>query len=322
MYPSRAQTRINTNHLLPDVATELLRAPIRSGNHQITIFTRSEPPTTQAPGVTYQKINYHDLPALTTALSGFDTVLSFIIAHLDEDNICQKNLIQACVTNKTRRFAPSEWSIASNSTVPAYLNKDALASYLAEKRSKNELGDLQYCLFQPSVFADYFAHPHPVSPNFITWPLFVDFENRRAMVLDDGDMPMVVTPIATASEFLSRALSSDAPWPVVGGMQGCRTTNNDLVALGKKIRGGEWLVEYVKSEDVEKGVLTASWVPQLSHPVIPVDQRSAFSKQFVLDFFRAMKKGCWDVGNEWNKEIPGLEVDLEEYLRGAWEGKP
>jgi putative NADH-flavin reductase len=110
----------------PDVATELLRAPIRSGNHQITIFTRSEPPTTQAPGVTYQKVNYHDLPALTAALSGFDTVLSFLVAHLDEDNICQKNLIEACVTNKIRRFAPSEWSIASNSTVPGYLNKDAL----------------------------------------------------------------------------------------------------------------------------------------------------------------------------------------------------
>jgi hypothetical protein len=319
--PSHGSIHSHITHVPTDVATELLRAPISSGNHQITIFSRSEPPKDQTPGVSYQKVNYHDRPALTAALSGFDTVLSFIVAHLDEDNICQKNLIQACLDAKVRRFAPSEWSIASNSTVPGYSNKDAIASYLAEKRAKGELGDLQYCLFQCSVFADYFTHPYPLSPSFNTWPFFVDFENRRAMVLDDGDIPMVVTPIATASEFLSRALSSDVPWPVIGGMRGCRTTNNEVLALGKKIRGGEWTVDYVKSEDVEKGELNTSWVPPLSHPVIPVEERGAFSKQFVLDFFRAMKRGCWDVGDEWNKAFPGLEVNLEGFLKGAWEGK-
>jgi hypothetical protein len=305
-----------------DIATELLRAPIRSGNHEITIFTRSEPPTTQTPGVSYQQVNYHDLPGLTRALEGFDTCLSFLVAHLDEGNICQKNLIEACIASKVRRFAPSEWSIVSNSGVPGYANKDIIAAYLHEKREKNELGDLQYCLFQPSVFADYFAHPYPLSPGLQSWPLFVDFENRRAMVLDDGNYPMVVTPVSEASEVLELALSDHRPWPAVGGMQGCKTTNNEIVALGKKIRGGEWTIEYVKSEDIENGELKTSWIPFLTHPAIPVENREAFSKQFAIDFFKAMKIGAWEVGYEWNKRFPEYKpMGLEEYLRKAWEGK-
>jgi hypothetical protein len=317
------QYTAHTNHLHTDVAGELLRAPIRSGNHDITIFTRSKPPTTQTPGVSYQQVDYHDLASLTHALEGFDTCLSFLVAHLDKDNICQKNLIQACITSKVRRFAPSEWSIASNSGVPGYANKDIIAAYLHEKQEKNELGDLQYCLFQCGVFVDYFAHPYPLSPGLNSWPLFIDYENRRAMVLDDGNQPMVQMPVSEVSEFLERALSDDRPWPTIGGMQGTKTTTNEIIALGKKIRGGEWTIDYVKSEDIEKGVLKTRWVPFLTHPVIPVEQREAFSKQFVFDFFRALKSGSWVVGDEWNKRFPDAKpMGLEEYLTKAWEGKP
>jgi hypothetical protein len=259
---------------------------------------------------------------LTSALTGFDTCLSFLVAHLDTNNTAQKNLIHACIAAGVRRFAPSEWAIASNSGVPAYANKDAIAAYLAELKTKGELGELQYCLFQPSVFLDYFAHPHPVSPNFITWPLFMDFENRRTMILDDGTYPFVVTSVSDVSEMLAGALDDPNPWPVLGGMQGVRTNINELFALAQKIRGGEWKVDHVSSEDIEKGELKTSWVPQLSHPAIPVEIRAKFSVEFVMDFFRAMKNGSWDVGREWNERLTGFEpIGLETYLTKAWEGK-
>jgi hypothetical protein len=272
--------------------------------------------------VSYLQVDYHDLASLTSALTGFDTCLSFVIALLDTDNVVQKNLIHACIAAGVRRFAPSEWAIASNSGVPPYANKDALSAYLADLKAKGELRQLQYCLFQPSVFLDYLAHPYPLSPDFVSWPLFLDFENRRAMLLDDGTYPIVMTSVADASSLLAAALVDPEPWPVVGGMQGARTNINELIALGKKIRGGEWAVEHVASADVERGELKTSWVPQLAHPVIPVDQRGAFSKQFVLDFFLAMKSGAWDVGREWNERAVGVQVvGLEEYLTKAWEGK-
>ncbi|KAL1612326.1 hypothetical protein SLS60_000552 [Paraconiothyrium brasiliense] len=308
--------------ILTDVATEILRSPIASGNHEITIFTRSNP-TSLTPDVSYKKVDYTDRPSLTSALQGFDVCLSFLVVHLDTNCTVQKNLIHACIAAGVKRFAPSEWGIKNDNGCPPYANKDAIAEYLAELKAKGELGQMEYCLFQPSIFMDYFAHPNPLSPNLITWPFFIDFEKRRAMILDDGNQPIVVTAIADISDVLNLALKSPEPWPTIGGMQGARTTINELLALGKKLRGGEWKVEHVKGEDIENDVLTASWVPQMSHPVIPNESRDAFSKEFVIMFFKGILRGAWNVSDEWNKRLPKYKfTKLEEYLGKAWDGKP
>jgi hypothetical protein len=219
-----------------------------------------------------------------------------------------------------RRFAPSEWCLANDSGVPTYANKDAIATYLAHLRAKNELGDLEYCLFQPSVFMDYFAHPHPLSPNLITWEFFIDFNKRRAIILDDGNNPFALTSIADISGMLALALDDPRPWPAIGSMEAYRTTSNELLALGKKLRGGEWQVEHVRSEDVEKGELKTSWIPRFSHPAVPEELQEGFSKEFVVDFFNAIKRGSWNVGTEWNERFPEYKfTGLEEYLEKAWE---
>lgn len=302
-----------------NVATEILRTPIASGNHEITIFTRSNP-TILSPGVSYKKIDYNDRASLTLALKGYDVCLSFLVVHLDTDSIVQKNLIHACIEAGVKRFAPSEWGIKNHSGVPQYTNKDIIAAYLEELNSKDK--KLEYCLFQPSIFMDYFAHPNPLSPGLITWPFFIDFEKRRAMVLDGGDQPIVVTAIADISDMLERALSDERVWPTTGDMRGARTNINELLALGKKLRPGEWTVEYVKGEDIEKGQLKTSWVPQASHPVIPVENRERFSKEFVIMFFKGILRGSWDVGTTWNERFPDYKFSgLEEYLTKAWEGK-
>lgn len=65
--------------VLLDVATEVLRASIASGKHDITIFTRGSPPdTSSSPNVSYKQIDYHNFPSLTEALKGFDVCLSFL----------------------------------------------------------------------------------------------------------------------------------------------------------------------------------------------------------------------------------------------------
>lgn len=274
--------------------------------------------------MTYQQVDYTDLAGLTAALKGFHTVLSFFVVHLDVDNVAQKNLIHASIAAGVSRFAPSEWGIASNSGVSSYDNKDYIARYLSELDTKGELKGMQYCLFQPSIFMDYFAHPYPLEPKLITWPFFADFENRRAMVLDDGTQPIVLTAIQDDANILAKALDdTERPWPRVGGIRGCRTSINELVELGKKIRGGEWSVEYLKSEDVAQGVIKSSWIPPLSHPTIPKEQQEAFSKQFLVMFFGAIKSGAWDVSGEFNERYPDYHfMSAEEYLTKAWEGKP
>ena len=245
------------------------------------------------------------------------------MVHTDINCTAQKNLIHACIDAGVRRFAPSEWGIKNNSGCPPYANKDEIASYLAQLKEDGKLGQLEYCLFQPSIFMDYFAHPYPLSPELITWPFFLDFENRRAIVLDDGNQPLVITAISDDAEILLRALEDERPWPSIGGIRGCRTNINELLKLGQKIRGGEWTVDHVRGEDIEKGVLKTSWYPRMSHPVIPVDDREAFSVQFVIMFFQGILNGSWDVSDEFNKRYPDYKfLGAEEYLTKAWQGKP
>ncbi|CBX91912.1 similar to NmrA-like family protein [Plenodomus lingam JN3] len=303
-----------------NVATNVLKASITSGKHDITILTRALPKTT-SPGIAYKQIDYYDLTSLTSALQGFDVCLSFLVAHLDPHCIVQKNLIHACIEAGVRRFAPSEWGIKNNSGVPPYENKDTIARYLAELKDTGMLHGLEYCLFQPSIFVDYFAHPHPLSPELFTWPFFIDFEQRRAIVLDDGEHPLVLTAISDDSEMLALALEDSRPWPEVGGIRGCSTTINKLIALGREIRGGKWSIEHVSSEDIAQGQLKTSWVPEVSHPTVPQESRDVFSKDFVIWFLQAIANGSWNVSGEWNQRFPQYRFwDAEEYLRKAWEG--
>jgi hypothetical protein len=244
------------------------------------------------------------------------------VAHLDVDCVAQKNLIHACINAGVKRFAPSEWGIKNGSQVPLYANKDEIARYLHELGAQNKLNGLQYCLFQPSVLADYFAHPFTLSPGLITWPMFIDLEKRRAMLLDDGNHKFTVTAASDVSAILLLALSDPTPWPTIGGMRGTTTTANELIALGKKIRGGEWTIEHVSSEDILNGELKTSWVPGMLHPAIPLDQREKHSKGFIVRFFKAMLLGCWEVSGEWNQRFPEHEfLGLEEYLTEVWAGK-
>ncbi|XP_014560864.1 hypothetical protein COCVIDRAFT_88297 [Bipolaris victoriae FI3] len=308
-----------------NVATCMLKEAIASNQHDIVIFTRSAPSKPHpSPRVSYFQVDYTSRDALTTALRGVHTVLSFFVVHLDVDNIGQKNLIHASIAAGVSRFAPSEWSIASYSGVPSYVVKDEVRSYLEDLDAKGELKGMQYCLFQPSIFMDYFAHPYPLEPDLITWPFFIDFENRRAMLLDEGDQPIVLTAMQDDAVILAKALKdTERPWPKLGGIRGCQTTINELIALGKKLRGGEWSIERVSGADIKEGKLKTSWIPQFSHPTMPEDQQDVFSKAFVVMFMQAILNGSWNVSAEWNERFPDHKfIGLEEYLTKAWEGKP
>jgi hypothetical protein len=285
-------------------------------------LTRSTPKDPN-PKLNYKTVDYHDRASLTTALKGHDVCLSFLVVHLDTNSTTQKNLVHACIAAGVRRFAPSEWGIKNESGIEPYANKDEMARYLASLAESNQLGGLEYCLFQPSIFMDYFAHPYPLAPELITWPFFLDFNNRRALILDDGEQPLVITAIQDDAEMLKLAIEDDRPWPTVGGIRGCRTTTAELFSLAQKLRPGDWKVEHVSSEDIRRGELKSSWVPRMSHPVIPEEDREEYSVQFVIMFFTGILNGAWDVSDEWNQRFPDFKFQsAEEYLTKAWEGKP
>jgi hypothetical protein len=204
--------------------------------------------------------------------------------------------------------------------VPPFSNKNEIERYLAELKEAGRLGDMEYCRFIPSFFMDYLSHPHPLSKGLTTWPFFVDFESRRAMILDDGNTPIALTTISDISEILALALEDPRPWPTDGGIRGCLTTINELVAIGKEVRGGEWITEQVYSEDIEKDELKTSWVPLVSHPTLKKEQLDEVSKEASLIFLKAVSRGFWNVNNEWNRRFPKYKfMNVREYCRVTWE---
>ena len=69
-------------------------------------------------------------------------------------------------------------------------------------------------------------------------------------------------------------------------------------------------------------MLNSSWVPTMMHPHIPEEQREAFSIELTLVQLKALRRGAWDVSDEWNKRFPEYEfISVEDYLRKVWEGR-
>lgn len=57
------------------------------------------------------KVDFKNKEGLVQVLQGVHTVLSFIVVHLDTDNVAQKTLIDAAIEAGVKRIAPSEWSL-------------------------------------------------------------------------------------------------------------------------------------------------------------------------------------------------------------------
>lgn len=66
---------------------------------------------------------------------------------------------------------------------------------------------------------------------------YIDFENRQAIIVDEGSQPVTFTIAQDLASVVAEALDYEQRWPTVGGVQGWQTTSADLVKLGEKLRG-------------------------------------------------------------------------------------
>lgn len=62
-------------------------------------------------GVTVMEVDYDDPASLAKALQGVHTVISFLaIFDIQKFASTQIKLVDACIANGVKRFAPSEWA--------------------------------------------------------------------------------------------------------------------------------------------------------------------------------------------------------------------
>lgn len=98
---------------------------------------------------------------------------------------------------------------------------------------------LEYTLFCPGIFTNYYTYPHPSAKHLNIFELNIDFHKRRAILLEGGDDDRVTnTTVQDVAQVVGRAVDLEGEWPVMGGINGCELSVKDVIAIGEKVRGG------------------------------------------------------------------------------------
>ena len=275
-------------------------------------------PDVVTPGVTPVIVDYNDKEQLTRTLRGVHTVLSFVGGpNID----VQQNLIDSSIAAGVKRFAPSEWAASDVTTVPWYAGKGLIREYLQEVNKDSKV--LEYTLFQPGGFLNYFASPQKTTKHISPIGLHIDFQNARALVVEGHiDDPLTFTAVQDVAAVVARAVEFEGEWPVVGGISGNKISTREILQLGEKILGKPFDVEYIPLATLEAGVPGTSWLPGLDHPSLsslPEEQKPAIANQFWSAFLLSTTKGAWTVSDEWNLLLPDLKfLGAEEFLSEWW----
>ncbi|KAK4122136.1 NAD(P)-binding protein [Parathielavia appendiculata] len=307
-----------------NVGQEIIDALVARNKHEIILLSRKDaPPEYAAPGVTWVKTSYEDPEQLVKILRGVDTVLSFVTVATDPGNLTQRNLIDAAVRAGVRRFAPSEWAASdSEESMPWYQGKLEIRKYLRELNKQGKI--LEYSLFQPGLFMNYFTYPYPSTKHVQMMPTPIDYHNCRALMVEGSDDARV--SLITAQDlatFVVRAVEYEGEWPRVGGIRASELMIRQIVQVGERVRGRPFTVESLKVDDLKAGVVKSSWLPKPTHPSLTPEEADTQAEAMTAGILLGLAAEALKVSDEWNKLLPDFVfTKAEDFLTEAWRGKP
>ncbi|KAH8822016.1 hypothetical protein F5884DRAFT_769710 [Xylogone sp. PMI_703] len=304
------------------VSQEIIDALLESKKHHITVLSRKEAPKAMTPGIHWQTVDYNNKEDLVQALQGIHTLLSFVQILSDPDQKPQMNLIDAAIAAGVKRFAPSEYGSKDTVDMAWWHGKEVIRTYLKEVNKDKKV--LEYTLFQPGLFLDYLAYPYKTSKHVHPLQSIFDFEHRRAVIVEGHeDAIMTLTTVADVAAVVARAVDYEGEWPATGGIRGNRVTFEQVLEIGRRVRGRAFTVDKVKIEDLEAGNLKTSWGLEAVHQAVAADQAAAMLRAVVIGMLLSSSKGAWDISDEWNRILPDYEfTPIEGFLTKVWEGKP
>jgi hypothetical protein len=168
-----------------------------------------------------------------------------------------------------------------------------------------------------------------------------DFQNRRAVIVDGHDFIMTFTTVQDLAAVVAEAVEYADEWPEVGGIRGNRITISQILRIGEKVRGifdistkkklicsqktigRPFAIDMVKLEDLEAGILKASWTLEARHSSVTEDQAADLLKSVLIGTLLSGAKGAWAVSDEWNRILPDYKfTQIEDFLARVWEDKP
>ena len=92
-------------------------------------------------------------------------------------------------------------------------------------------------MFQPGLFLEYLAAPYTTANHLEPLNTMIDFQNRRAIVVDGYEAIMTFTTVKDLAAVVVLAADLAGEWPVVAGVRGNRIPVSQVLKIGEKIRG-------------------------------------------------------------------------------------
>lgn len=65
----------------------------------------------------------------------------------------------------------------------------------------------------------------------------IDFQHRRAIVVDGHDPMMTYTTVQDLAAVVARAVDLDGEWPIIGGIRGNRLPASEILKIGERVQG-------------------------------------------------------------------------------------
>lgn len=212
------------------VIEELLAA-----GHRVTALTRvgssgaSKLPS--HPNLSIAAVDYESTSSLTNALEGHQAVVACFGVATPVGS--QDILIDASVAAGVSRFFPAEFGTDTDNSrcakLPVFANKIHALDYLKKKVAANP--GFSYTALCPGAFLDW----------GLEHAFLADPKTHSATVYDGGNRPFSTTTLATISKAVVSILAHlEETKNRHIYIQDVVTTQNQLIAIAKKIDGKDW----------------------------------------------------------------------------------
>lgn len=211
------------------------RAILATQKHALVVLSRRKShPELRSLGADIVAVDFTDPSSLVSALQGVHTVISATGMDPPETFVSsQLALLDAAVKAGAKRFAPSEWAIATmpNEPIQAYIPKHTVAERVAQS-------GLEYTIFENGIFMDYFATGTEGIGQLKPLSFVVDVEKGEAVIPGKGDNKVVFTSAGDVAAFVAASLDLET-WPERSSMAGDVLSYNQVVEIAERVRG-EW----------------------------------------------------------------------------------
>jgi len=84
---------------------------------------------------------------------------------------------------------------------------------------------------------NYFSYPYKSAEYFHNTEVKIDFQNCRAIVLDESDNQVTLTAVQDLGRVVAAAIDFEGEWPETGGIRGGQIKLSELIKLGERLRG-------------------------------------------------------------------------------------